>query len=71
MLTIRSSRCGVCEAQISRQPPNVDIAVAQGEAEIEPDRVLDDLGREAMAAVAELSYAAILPGKPIAPDPFP
>jgi hypothetical protein len=30
----------------------LDIAVAQGEAEIQPDRVLADLGREAMAAVA-------------------
>jgi len=27
----------------------LDIAVAQREAEIEPDRALDDLGREAMA----------------------
>jgi hypothetical protein len=31
----------------------LDIAVAQGEAEIEPNRVPDDLGREAMAAVDE------------------
>jgi hypothetical protein len=29
-------------------------------AEIEPDRVLDDLGREAMAAVAQGSHADIL-----------
>jgi hypothetical protein len=39
----------------------LDIAIAQSEAEIEPDRVLDDLGREAMAAVAERSHADILP----------
>ena len=39
----------------------LDIAVAQGEAEIEPDRVLDDLGWEAMTAVAERSHADIPP----------
>src|ERR1700757_1276812 len=47
----------------------LDIAVAHGEAEIEPDRVLDDLGREAMAVVAERSHADILPDTPAAPDP--
>jgi hypothetical protein len=31
--------------------------------------VLDDLGREAMAAVAERSHADILPDTPLAPDP--
>jgi hypothetical protein len=31
----------------------LDVAIAQGEAEIEPGRVLNDLGRKAMAAVAE------------------
>jgi hypothetical protein len=46
-----------------------DIAVAQGKAEIEPDRVLDDLGRGAMAAVAERSHADILSDTPLAPDP--
>src|SRR5260370_20955250 len=39
----------------------LDIAVAQGEAEIEPDRVLDHLGREPMTAVAERSHTDILP----------
>src|SRR5437899_2338962 len=39
----------------------LDIAVAQGEPEIEPDRVLDDLGREPMAAIAEQGHADILP----------
>src|ERR1700737_1256373 len=39
----------------------LDIAVAQGEAEIEPDRVLDDLGREPMAAIAGQGHADILP----------
>jgi hypothetical protein len=34
------------------------VAVAQGETEIEPDRVLDDLRRKAMAAIAEQSHAA-------------
>ena len=36
------------------------VAVAQREAEIEPDRVLDDLGRKTMAAIAERSHAATL-----------
>jgi hypothetical protein len=47
----------------------LNIAVAQGEAEIEPDRVLDDLGREPMAAVAEQGHADILPSA--YPTPFP
>ena len=47
----------------------LDIAVAQGEAEIQPNRVLDDLGREAMAAVAERSHGVILSDTPLAPDP--
>ena len=37
-------------------------------AEIEPDRVLDDLGREAMAAVTKRSHSDILPDPPLAPD---
>jgi hypothetical protein len=49
----------------------LDIAVAQGEAEIEPDRVLDDLGREAMAAVGERSHADILSDPLQAPNPVP
>src|SRR6516162_7935869 len=36
------------------------VAIAQREAEIEPDRVLDDLGRKTMAAIAERSHAATL-----------
>jgi hypothetical protein len=43
--------------------------IAQGEAEIQPNRVLDDLGREAMAAVAERSHGVILPDTPLAPEP--
>ena len=39
----------------------LDIAIAQSEAEIEPDRVLDDLGRKAMAEVAERSHATSYP----------
>jgi hypothetical protein len=31
----------------------LDMAIAQAEAKIQPNRVLDDLGREPMAAVAE------------------
>jgi hypothetical protein len=36
------------------------VAVAQREAEMESDRVLDDLGRKTMAAIAERSHAATL-----------
>jgi hypothetical protein len=36
----------------------LDIAIAQGEAEIEPNCVLDDARREAVAAVRERSHAA-------------
>jgi hypothetical protein len=36
---------------------------------MEPDRVLDDLGREAMAAVAERAHADILSDTPLASDP--
>ena len=46
----------------------LDIAIAQGEEEIQPDRVLDDLGRKAMTAVAERSHADILSDTPLAPD---
>ena len=35
---------------------------SEGQAEIQPDRVLDDLGREAMTAVGEPGHLAILPG---------
>src|SRR5215470_5454385 len=49
--------------------PFLDIAVAQGEAEVEPDRVLDDLRRETMAAVAERGHADILCHTPPTPDP--
>jgi len=59
----------VGDVERSRGQQLLVIAVAQGEAEIEPDRVLDDLGREAMAAVAERSHAEILPDTPLAPDP--
>ena len=39
----------------------LDIAIAQSEPQIEPDRVLDDLRREAMAEVAERSHATSYP----------
>jgi hypothetical protein len=45
----------------------VEDAVAQGEAEIEPDRVLDDLGRETMTAAAERSHLDILSDTPASP----
>ena len=49
--------------------PSVPGRVAQREAEIQPDRVLDDLVREAMAAVAERGHADTLPNRPLTPDP--
>ena len=33
-----------------------DVAEAQREPEIEPDRVLDDLGRKAIAAIADFDH---------------
>ena len=48
----------------------LDIAVAQSVAEIEPNRVLDDLGREAMPAVAERSHPDILSDPPLASVPI-
>src|SRR5216683_1192054 len=39
----------------------LDVAVAQCEPEIKPDRVLDDRRREAMPSVGELIHAGSLP----------
>src|SRR5947207_8620494 len=39
----------------------LDVAVAQGEPEIKPDRVLDDRRREAMSSIGRLIHAGILP----------
>ncbi len=39
----------------------LDVAVAQCEPQIKPDRVLDDRRREAMSAVGELIHAGSLP----------
>ena len=47
----------------------LNVAVAQCESEIKPDRVLDDRRREAMSAVGELIHAGSLPHG-LAP-PFP
>ena len=41
------------------------VSVAQGEAEIKPDCVLNDLGRKAMSAVGERSHLDILSGTPL------
>jgi hypothetical protein len=38
----------------------VHIAVAQGEAEIEPDRVLDNRRRKAVATIGEQGHAEML-----------
>jgi hypothetical protein len=50
--------------------PFLDVAVAQGKAQIQPDRVLDDLGGEPMAPVAEQGHANIFPDPPITPGRF-
>ena len=34
----------------------LDVAEAQGEPDIKPDRLLDNLGREAVAAIADLGH---------------
>src|SRR5271157_2816399 len=34
----------------------LDVAEAQGEPDIKPDRLLDDFGREAVAAIADLRH---------------
>ncbi len=34
----------------------LDVAEAQGEPDTKPDRLLDDLGREAVAAIADLGH---------------
>ena len=56
-------RNGVCQVTVvagsltfPAEEQLLDVAVAQGEAEVEPNRVLDDLGREAMAAIRKLSH---------------
>src|SRR6516165_7579674 len=46
------------------------VAVAQRKAEIEPDRVLDDLGRKTMAAIAERSHAVTLTVRAALRDPL-
>jgi putative transposase len=38
-----------------------DVAIAQRELEIQPDGVLDDLGRKAMAAIADVAHPPNLP----------
>jgi HSP20 family protein len=47
------------------------IAIAQGEPEVQPDRVLDDRRRKAMSAIREMGHARtlsdqLLPGDPVA-----
>jgi hypothetical protein len=47
------------------------VAVAQGAAEIEPDRVLDNRRRKAVAAIGEQVRAEMLSYPPLALTPFP
>jgi hypothetical protein len=39
----------------------LDVAIAQGEAQIEPNRMLDDYRRKAVAVVEDLRHHASLP----------
>jgi hypothetical protein len=57
-------RCRIVSPSSIREMSARYDEVAQREAEIQPNRVLDDLGREAMAAVGERSHLDILPGEP-------
>ena len=62
--------CFVGDVESALGQQFLDITVAQGEPEIEPDRVLDDRRREAMSAVGELIYAGIRPSRAPARIPF-
>ena len=46
------------------------VAVAQGEPQIKPDRVLDNRRREAMSTVGELIHAGSLPCRAASRTPF-
>jgi hypothetical protein len=58
VIRIAGVRMYLWRAALSEQ--FLHVAVAQRKAEIEPDRVLDDLGRKTMAAKAARSHAATL-----------
>jgi len=45
------------------------IATAQGEAQVEPDRVLDDPRREAMATIGEMGHVRTLTDRPVPGEP--
>src|SRR5262249_55733973 len=60
----------VGDVEPSRGQQLLDIAVAQGEAEIEPDRVLDNLSWEPVAAVAERSHPTSYPMRRWLPTRF-
>jgi hypothetical protein len=47
------------------------IAIAQGEAQVQPDRVLDYWRREAMAAIGEQRHVRTLTDRPIRSSPLP
>src|SRR3954454_23587498 len=48
----------------------LDVAVAQGEPQIKPDRVLDDRRREAMSAIGALIHPGILPCRATRSNPI-
>src|SRR5262245_9581575 len=43
----------------------LDVAIAQREAQVDPDRMLDDRWRKAVAAVGDFSHRASLPSAPL------
>jgi hypothetical protein len=47
------------------------VAVAQGEPEIKPNRMLDDRRREAMSAIREMGHARTLSYRLLRRDPLP
>ena len=47
----------------------LDVPIAHREAQVEPDRTLDDHRRKAVAAVGDLSHPASLPT--VAPPSYP
>src|ERR1700730_17720086 len=60
-----------CEPKLPRSEPGLHrlgLPLLREVPAMAPDRVLDDLRREAKAAVAERSHADILSDRPLAPD---
>ena len=52
-----------------RRPRPTDVAIAQREAQVDPDRMLDDRWRKAVAGVGDSSHRASLPSASLAGYP--